>query len=562
MREIDAQERRALLVRIQSSVPVYTDTLQPETETAESVFVAGEQLAGMSLLGRIVLFFRSLLSGKDRVTLLEERYLKRLAVAIERENPALIDVAAGEFLEGMREELLLLRAQARALFPSLREVLGRRRREFFAFLARHELRDFRERLEEETDPRTIWENGRFSDERQVRALMIQRFHELTDAIPEAGRREVGRDAGALFALYGLSRHPFEDLLSAFRGEEETVATFPDLKKPLNELARCLEALHTPPSARALYDLFLFLHQEHLEEPEFDLERQLADDMGMTHSALAGIRRFHERVPLPGFMRLIYRDPQYRASPLSPSADWFTFYRDFWRQWVHHRYLEFYHSRRHDALLSEALDFLALESLPRMINYRRDKFGPNTPVRHEFSLSVVRGFLKSIFAPLSRSLKLIHLNAEFYKEENRHAYTDAFLFLEQVDARIEDFESILGPQGELRGEIQKVKAQPLGSRLRQKRISDILARADGQARTLLDAFIEQVESLKSLLYGILKGQPGDRYDTLVNLGKIGGRENSSLRDAWSRAMGSCDRAADLLKKIRELEINRYAGPEEG
>jgi hypothetical protein len=71
---------------------------------------------------------------------------------------------------------------------------------------------------------------------------------------------------------------------------------------------------------------------------------------------------------------------------------------------------------------------------------------------------------------------------------------------------------------------------------------------------LDGFLEQIENLKTLLYGVLKGQPGDRYDTLVNLSKIGGRENSDLRKAWTRALEKSDQAAILLKKIRELEIN--------
>jgi hypothetical protein len=223
--------------------------------------------------------------------------------------------------------------------------------------------------------------------------------------------------------------------------------------------------------------------------------------------------------------------------------------------VHHRYLEFFHTRTRSTLISEALEFFNNRSLPTLTNYRANKFGVDTPVQHELSLAFIKGFLKYIFNPLSRSLKLIYLNGEFYKKENRNAYTDAFLYVSEVEKKIEDFESILGPQGELRAAIQNVKSQALGERLRRKRIVDILGRADSQARTLLDTFLEQVESLKALLFGILKGQPGDRFDTLLNLDKIGGRENRDLRNAWSLALEKSDQAAVLLKKIRELEISR-------
>jgi len=553
VRELDDQERRALLVRIQSSVPVYGQMLQPEDES-ESIFAPEEELASLNLLERIILFVKSLFSGKDRYILLEERYLKRLASAIERDNPSLISVSSGRCLRGMHEELLLLRAHARSLYGPLREVFGQRRSEFIAFLARNELKVFQERLREETDPQVFWENGHFSDEKPVRTLMLKRFQELIEAIPLDARQRIGQDAGTFFALYSFSRHPFEELLSAFKGEETPEAEFAGVKKPLQELAESLEPLRIPPSAGALYDLFLFLHQERLEEQDFDLERQLMDDMAAIHSALAGIRRFRDRVPLHALLRLLTRDPAYYPAPHPPAVDWFSCFKEFWRQWVHHRYLEFYHSRTRSSLISEALEFLTSKSLPVMANYRADKFGGSTPVQHELSLSFIKGFLKNVFTPLSRSLKLIYLNGEFYKEENRHAYTDAFLYLSEAETKIEKLESVLGPQGELRAAIQEVKGQALGERLRRKRIVDILTRADSQARTLLDAFLEQIETLKALLYGILKGQPGDRYDTLVNLNKIGGRENSDLRKAWTRALEKSDQATMLLKKMRELEIN--------
>jgi hypothetical protein len=529
--------------------------LNPQEEL--SVFVPEVELGDLGVFQRIFLLFKSLVTRKDRTTLLRERYLKRLTLEIEGTYPGLILGSTSRFQAGMYEELRVLKGHARVLHGPLKKVLGDSRREFIAFLARDEFKDFQERLNEETNPQVIWENSNIDVEKQVRTLMLKRFDELIETIPGSSKRELARDARAFFSLYALSLHPFEALLSPFRKKDDLTADFTDLKKPLRELAETLEPVRFPPSPRALYDLFLFMHQERLDERDFDLEEQLMIDMSDVHSALAGIRKFHEVVPLYKILHLVTQDPEYYPSARRSMPDWFSFYRDFWRQWVHRRYLDFYHSKRRGALLSESLEFLNIKSLPSLANYRADKFGRNTPVRHEFSLCFIKGFLKHVFTPLSRALKLIYLNAEFYKEENRHAYTDAFLLLSEANQKIEELESRLGPQGELRAAIQGVKGQALGARLRQKRILDILARADGEARALVDVLIEQIENLRALLHGILKGQPGERYDTLVNLNKIGGRENSDLRKAWTRALERTDRGAVLLKKIRELEINRYA-----
>jgi hypothetical protein len=553
VRELENEERRALLVRIQSSAPVYGQMLQPEEE-GEPVFVPERELAGLNLLERLFLFFRSLFSRKDRYTLLVERYLKHLAAAMERDCPSLISFSTGRCLGALHEQLLLLRAHARSLFAPLHEVLGERRGEFVAFLARSQLQDFQRNLLVETDPQGIRESGRFSDEKSVRGVMLDRFQKLIGAIPRSDRKRVGQDAQAFFTLYRFSRHAFEGLLSSFKGEENPEAECGEVRKPLQELAESLEPLRIPPSAGALYDLFLFLHQERLEDREFDLENQLMDDMETIHAALAGIREFRDRVPLHDLLRVLNRDPAYYPAAHPSAGDWFADFREFWRRWVHHRYLEFYHARTRSTLITEALAFLNNKSLSALKNYRANKFGGNIPARHELSLSFIKSFLENVFGPLSRALKIIYLNGEFYKEENRIAFTDAFLFLSETEMKIEELESMLGPQGSLRAAIQEVKGQALGQRLRHKRIADILTRADGHARTLLDAFVEQVESLKALLYGIVKGQPGDRYDTLVNLNKIGGRENRDLRDAWLRALEKTDQAAFVLKKIRELEIN--------
>jgi len=564
VRELDDQERRALLVRIQSSTPVYCEPLQPQKDGA-AAFILEQELAGLSLPARIVLFFRSLFSRRDPAEVLQQRYLRRLAADIERRFPTLIDFQARRFRDGMYEQLLALRKHLRSLYDPLQEVMSRHPGQFIAFLARHELKEFQLTLEQQTDPRQLWEQGAFRDEKQVRTVMLQRFYESLETIPKTGVREVGREARSLFALHELSSHSFDALLAAFEGEQNPSADFKAATSPLKQLADRLEPVRVPPTAQVLYDLFLFLHQRRLEDKDFDLENQLMADMSTVHAALAGIRRFHDRIPLHSILRWVTRDPAYRPAAPKPAADWFSLFKEFWHQWVHRRYVEFYQSCRRDELIADSLEFLGLKSLPQLTNYRSDRFGARIPVRYELSLAFITGFIETPFARLSRALKLIYLNAEFYKEENRRAYTDAFLFLEKGKKNITAFESTLGPRGSFRAAIQDVKGQSMAESLRRKRILDILTRADTEARTLVDGFLEQIENLKSLLYGILKGQPGDRYDTLMNLNKIGGRENRDLRDAWSSALERCERAAALLRSIRELEVNReiqhHAGKDE-
>ncbi len=553
--ELDKQERRALLVRIQSATPVYTEPLSPPSEQKE-IFVPEKELALLGLFQRIILFLRSLFTRRDRLELLREMYLRNLALDIKRTYPALVDVRTSRFKQGLHAELLALKDFAHSLHRPLQEVLEKNRNSFLAFLARNELSDFQQNIVEETDPQAIWESRHLGEEKEVRALMLRRFDELVETIPPASKRRLAQDVQALFSLLALSSHPFNPLLSPFHTEESPTADFESLGKPLKKLAKVIEPVRIPPSAEALYDLLIFLHQERLEDQTFDLEEQLKTDMSRIHAALSGIRGFRERVPLQRIVQLTTGDPQYYPAADVVRVDWFSLYKEFWRQRVHKRYLRFFHSRKRNELRKRSLDFLHAETLPSLENYRADKFGQSTPVQHAFSLSFIRGFSRIVHAAHPRALKLIYLNGEFYKEENRNSFTDAYLFLNEIENKFQTLESRLGPQGDLRASIQQVKGEALGYNLRQKRILDILARADSEARALLDATVEQLSNLKALMYGIIKGKPGDRYDTLVNLEKIGGRENRTLRAAWERFLEQTDQALLILREIRELEINEF------
>jgi hypothetical protein len=577
VRDLDRQERRALLVRIQGSIPVYTEPLLPEGQEPEP-FVPEQEMERMGLLLRLLLLLRCLFRRQERVALLRERFLRRLAGRLQRSYPELLDFNAGRFRSGLYEQLTGLRKSLHVLQRPLAEVFGQTRSrgptphgeanaargrvhtraEFVAFMARDELHSFMAEVLAATDPQSLWDDLKPREERDVRAAMLERFDALMEQIPEASRRRMQRDTAALAALHALANHSFDSLLIPFRVEEPTGAPrcpFQTLVKPLKGLADALSAARLPPSAQALYDLFLFVYREQLEDEEFDLESRLTLDLEEFRKALLEIRAFHERVPLAAILRCLTRDPGYLPAAAPAGEEWLPLLKEFWRQRIHESYLDFFHRRLSQQLQGACVKFLWGKPLPELDNYRPDKFGAGTPVKHGLSMAFLMSFHRSRFVPLARALKLIYLNGEFYKEDNRKAYTDAFLFLSDTDKSIGRLEQRLGPQGDLRAQIQEAKGERLTSSRRLGRIRGILARADEDARQLLDSAVEQLESMKQLLYGILKGKPGDRFDTLMNFSTLGGAENKALVAAWSRAYEQAGQALNLLHEIRDLEISR-------
>jgi len=569
VRELDSEERRSLLVRMQGALPSYPEELAPAPEV--EAFLPETEARRLGFFRRLRLILTAFFTGKDRAHLLRELYLRRIGEQIRRHNPGLIDFRTGRFLDGMREELSRLADAARCLRELLAGALGSRA--FVAFLARDELRDFQQRVVGDTDPEAIWRTlqatgapapalepatgGRVpADHRHVREEMFARLEALVSSIPEQSKRRLYMESSAIYGLQSLAAFAFETLQEPFQRHGRPGGSFcplAGLASPLRGLAESLSVVIHPPSPQALYDLILFGHRDRLEEEDPDLEEHLREKLASAREALEAIRRFHERVPLVAILRYAGGDPYYLPRVSAGGEDWFLLFQDFWRRRLQEAYQGFVRGRLREQLEQRCRMLLRGKLLPPMDNYHDDKFGADTPVRHSLSLAFLRQFHSAVFLELYRPLKLIYLNGEFFREDNRRDFTDAFHFFDSLGGTIGALEVRLGPSGDLRAAIQTIKNSEPRPRRQASGIREVLSRADLDARAVVQEAKTQLGALVVLLGGILRGRPGERYDSLANLKKLGGNENPALTAAWTRAAELCDQAHRLLEEILDLEL---------
>jgi hypothetical protein len=356
VRELDSEQRRAMLVRMQNALPVYPVDLAPESDAEP--FEPDAEVSRLGLIRRVLLALTAFFSGRDRAHVLRELYLRRLGELIRRHNSELIDFRSLRFLPRMLDELSSLAECGRSLRGLLEAALGTERRAFVAFLARDELRGFHVQLVHDTDPSVLWAKTRGvrgasgKDERReagsqdsvaeraLREEMLARFQRLLDSIPEESKQRLYRDSGALNGLHALSSFDFDSLRTPFRrhrGPHNRSCPLADLLPPLRGLAERLSVIDRPPSPQALYDLVVFSLREQLEDESPGLEAYLKERLAGARAALEGIRRFHERVPLTMILRFASRDPYYLPRVVGGGEDWFLLYQEFWRRRVHQAY---------------------------------------------------------------------------------------------------------------------------------------------------------------------------------------------------------------------------------
>lgn len=549
---LSGQERQDMLSRIRFSQVVEEAPLREPELSPEARF---DQLyAGLTFFERLLLFLRSVLTGRDRVLLVGEVALRRIgrALAVNAQDSFIsrtLELRAGFFdsLERLREAVALFRRP-------LREALGGYKKDFIAFLAGVEMPIVQEHLMRQCDPvqqdHAITDLSEFDMKRTLDADLQDAFEEIS----ETERQTMYRDMQLLHWLKDLSDFGFDRIIARAAGAAGAKSCpAATVIAALKDLAAVLSRLSVPPTTQLVGVLFLFAVRERIDEEGFDLEADLEREIAAARDALGEIRRFNATVALHDMIRLVLKDPDWMPFLRGGGEDWFLLYKQFWSERLEERVSDFCRQRKRSELLEEAIRMLRLADLPYLRNYRSDPDEGTLRFAHEHSLAFLRGFLEQVYSKvIGRPVRIFLLDGKFYKEQNRKDFSDACTTIDRLLDRIRAFEREMSESGELGRQIAETRAENGLPTSRAKALASASKRADRDAETLLLEGKRSLELLQLVLEGILHGQGEETYDTISNRGQIGGRDNGRLLAALRVGVDRLSEGNRLLGGLVALE----------
>lgn len=548
--DLSGEERKALLAKILASRKVEADFQEPlhaegqeEPASPQSVF------ASMSFFQRLLIRLRSLLTGKPMEDLVRDRILARLRTRLARSHPGLLDFRAQRILGRLVDEVDALRPP----LAYLRETLGGALKDphFLAFLANVELEPLPQRIWAETDPAAIYQEPACTEEGEIRSEALFRFERLVNHIPAEDRERVYRDAQAVEALASLASLRIEELAGQL-APGGSPAGLAEAGRKLRPLADRLASVVRFPSPAAWQALHLHGTPADSAGGAAEEEQELSAFLEHARSATAAIREFLRRVPLADLMKLLTGDISYAPRTASGGEKWFTLFKDSWENRMQKRFAAYAKERRRHAWREEAAAFCDLTRLAPAQHYAAARFGALYVPRFPDSQAFLRSFHESVFIPrMERNLKLVYINGDFYKPDNRAAYTDSFDGLIDACRRASALDGRLSPEGDL-GKTAYAGLSEAATLETRMAARTALESADAEARRNVDDALRCLLSIRRLVHGILYGEVGGEYDTLANLGNIGGRENKAIRAGLDAALHGMDRAYALLAEIKDLE----------
>ncbi len=562
--QISAEERVALLERIKAAIPVSGEPLYPASSAPSASAPSGTKTEDIGLLTRLLLFLRGLFSGKSREELIREDELKEIGRRVEFKHAGLIDRRRELLLGPVAEELRGLRDAARFFYDALDRSVERDRPAFYAFLGSIELLATHARLVAEADPATIsasmLETRGSVDDSAVRNAALAAFDLAFSELSDKGRRSMYMDLRSVLFLKRLSGFLFDRLLGTFKEgvspESGLSATFLESRELLLDLGDILFSMSEAPSTELMEAIFMFAERDELGKRGEDAAELLGADMAKAEASLGRIRAFNSRVPLGDILRLVAGDPAYLPRELPGGEDWLAIYKAFWRERIESELDEWRAEHRNKELVEEISSFVGAPGPQAFAHISREESEYSPPLRFDVALVFLDAFYRGPFVrELNRPLKVVLVDGEFYRKDNRIEFTDAYDAMLRVPELISALDARLAPEGEI-GASWRAAVGDLGPiSAKRRKLQAIVRIAEEEAEQIIKREGTALRIMVSILQGFLKGEAGGRYDSLANLGYLDGKANKEFLRSLDHAKDRCEKAASLLAELSGLEFSR-------
>ncbi len=554
--ELSPAERSELLERLQRSCTVSLDPLYTHPPASEKLIDYKLAYHELGLLVRVIISIRSIFGAGNRDELVKDHILKGIIKKVESSNFGLVEPRRRVLQEAFYRELASLRGAARYFYDLLDRTLEKNRASFFAFLGSLEFESVHDELSIETDPYVYANANVMASDTDVKTAILSAMESAFQRIGEDQRRIMYKDVRNLHVLKKLSGFLFDRFLGYF---QTNTAGLKELSlysaaDQLEELTSILSSLDQPPSMRLMESIIGFAFNEDVGRQGFDLEAEVGKELSNAEKALGIIRGFNQRVPIEDILKIANDDPNWQCASTGGGEDWFAIFKSYWRDRVEKRYLRFSSERRISRIEDDISVLVGNEIHTWFINLSETGTDSIPPVRFARALRFLEAFYhQSFLADINKSLKLILLEGEFYKRDNRLEFTDAYNEILQIGDQLKRIDTRLSPGGELGSAYVQARGEFSSAQIKKRKTESAIKAAETEAESILAKASDAIMRMQEILAAILSREARGRYDSLSNLARIEGNANKDFQRGLEASKFKLEKAHFLLGELMKSAV---------
>jgi hypothetical protein len=550
VKDLSSDERRKMIEKMEGNISVSQEPMVFAVEN-ESLKSIEEEYASLSWLDKLIIFIKTVIFRKNKLEITKNVMVDRIARQVITVNPDLIDMKHRSVSGKMSEMVDDLRQSVDFIRSPLSICLGMDKTLFYSLMGQLEFPGLYEELRSKVDPWVLSKANPVMDVSSVRRKLSDDLDNMLLRISREDRRRMTEQTRTLNQLYQLSIHPFSQISSQFLESTEgkaLSASFSSLASALTEFASVLKSFRNPPSVRLLETVFLLYYSQILTD-EGALEEKVEEGIARCEALIQKIRNFCQAVPLADILKLIHEDPFYSVGTASGGEDWFYCFNQYWQDVLADKMRVFNREKTLEGHVSELLRYWELSVLNPVRGYPpQDRL-----TAFSNSLAALITFYDENFqSRLYFPMKIILVDGNFYKKNNREEYERVFQDIVKIPERIRWFEQRISPEGDAgKKVVEAVREFKADQDELDRRLVTIYNAINRDALTILEDSMRSLWAMGKLMNGIVLGN-GGTYDTLSNLSELGGRNSDEFRQTVISAADDVHKIGSSLSDIVNLE----------
>ena len=550
---LSREERLEMLQKIHRATPI--NDLPLKDEYIEEEYDYEISYNTFSFFEKIIIFFTVIFSSKERALAIENLSMEKLARKLEKETPDLIRYSDKKFLENFLLQIVKLQKSLDIFKNNLPVILKSNESDFIAFLVGLYFPEIEEKLLYSIDPGLVSADLEFESSFQLKRHIEFKIDEILGEMDIDKKKIIYREVKILHVLNALTVFNFEIITSAFSSDvsnEKISCDFFVIRKYLHQLFDILFSLNVSPSIDTLNAVFMFSEEIKHPDNNDNLEKILKFNMKGADQTLNIIRKFNTDIPLGSILCLINRNMNFHPAHIGGAEDWYALFRRFWYKKFDFMMEKFTEGEKRMQLEENAAFFLKLPGKIVLANYHDNLWGEGSLVKYKATAGFIEAFMSGVFVrELNKPMKLVLIDGQFYKEQNRLDYNSSYRILIDVVDLIKKMDNSLLPDGEYISLLGKLNSEK-NSIENEEEVKDLKRFVDKEFEKIIVNFNDALGLIINVISGIVQGEMGGVYDTLSNLGYIGKGENKNLITQLNDIRFKLDEAKNISYQLYDME----------
>lgn len=553
---ISEDERKSLLDKMR---PLEGD---PDSRSLESnkdpsmnadEIVLEENLKQESIVYRLILWLRSILTSTSKEQLYNDDKIMALFRKLNREYPGLVDYKGALLLGIFYEKLLELRRAADFFRPYL-DCIYENTGAFYVFLGSIVAPEVTQRMNSEVDPMSLPLDREVTGE--LRASFLRKMEEIIKELPQHRRAYLYQCAVSVDWLYQFTKLPFERFVSAFGAglTDSQVARFESVTSELNAFSKILCNGKNMPT-EAFESIFLFSAKKMVpaSSEAKDEDSRAKEFMDKANSYFTIIHMFINSVPLRYVNKVVYNNIQWQPDQFSGAEDWFAKYKDQWKRLFDEQWNAWLKEKRRVNLNKQLKENFEIESIPLLPDRPWARMWGGIEFHYENTAGFLLWFISKKMNEVMEPLKILLLEGQFVNKDNRAEFANTLNELSQISSRMYSFEEDISNKGQTGMVFEKLASEHLRTLAAQSKIDTVIIEKEAIVRSTKNSFCDQARSVLNILNGVFAEKKDTRYDGIHNLASIQGSQNANFRASLQKSKTVFAAALDVLRELEQIDI---------